>query len=103
MRSSASRYPTAAIANSRRVWAVSFPRLANSRSVALVQSVRSSMARPMANDPPFATLNHSAADLGTPESQTSRGLVLELAMSTRYAVVNLAVITIGFCAAYWEQ
>src|SRR5215203_5782454 len=34
------------------------------------------MARPMANDPPFATLNHSAADLGTPESQTSRGLVL---------------------------
>jgi len=61
------------------------------------------MARPMANDPPFATLNHSAADLGTPESQTSRGLVLELAMSTRYAVVNLAVITIGFCAAYWEQ
>jgi hypothetical protein len=24
-------------------------------------------------------------------------------MSTRYAVVSLTVITVGFCAAYWEH
>ena len=34
------------------------------------------MARPMANDPPFATLNHDTADLGIPKSQTPRELVL---------------------------
>jgi hypothetical protein len=33
------------------------------------------MACPMANDPPFAMLNHFAADLGIAESQQSRGLV----------------------------
>jgi hypothetical protein len=34
------------------------------------------MAWPMANDPPFATLNHFIADLGALESQPIRGLVL---------------------------
>jgi len=30
----------------------------------------------MANDPPFATVNHSAADLGIPKSHSIGGLVL---------------------------
>ena len=33
----------------------------------------------MANDPPFATVNHSAADLGIPKSHSIGGLVLPAA------------------------
>ena len=39
-------------------------------------SVRTAMAVPMANDPPFATLNHSASNSGIPASHNHRGLVL---------------------------
>jgi hypothetical protein len=36
----------------------------------------------MANDPPFATLNQFVADLGIPESQALRGLVLAVIAAT---------------------
>jgi hypothetical protein len=36
------------------------------RSFRLEKSVRTAIAVPMANDPPFATLNHVAGDLGIP-------------------------------------
>ena len=42
-----------------------------------VQSVRTAIAWPMANDPPFATLNQFVADLGIPESRALRGLVFK--------------------------
>jgi hypothetical protein len=38
----------------------------------LVYSVRTAMARPMANDPPFATLNHFEGDSRTGESDFLR-------------------------------
>ena len=42
-----------------------------------VYSVRTGTAWPMANDPPFAILNHFAGDLGIPgESQPLSGFVL---------------------------
>jgi hypothetical protein len=46
------------------------------------------MACPMANDPPFAMLNHFAADLGIAESQQSRGLVLYGSQEVCRAAVN---------------
>src|SRR5215469_7424790 len=57
---------TAAIASSRRACAASFARLANRRTSPAVKSVRTATAWPMANDPPFASLNHFAADSGIP-------------------------------------
>src|SRR5207344_3157413 len=41
-------------------------RVARRRSFWLEKSVRTAIAVPMANDPPFATLNHVAGDLGIP-------------------------------------
>jgi hypothetical protein len=42
------------------------------------------MAWPMANDPPFATLNHFVADLGIPEeSATARFGIKRLARADR--------------------
>jgi hypothetical protein len=35
----------------------------------------------MANDPPFATMNHCAADLGIPKSHSIGGLVPILIMT----------------------
>src|SRR5215217_7549487 len=46
------------------------------------------MARPMANDPPFATLNHDTADLGIPKSQTPRVLVLILSAASPFDPVG---------------
>src|SRR5579863_5180248 len=64
---------TAAIASSRRACAAFFTRCATRRTEPLVSSVRTTMARPMANDPPFATLNHFTGDLGIPlESDSLR-------------------------------
>src|SRR5271170_2696298 len=62
---------TAAIASSRRACAAFFTRCATRRTSPLVQSVRTTMARPMANDPPFATLNHFTDDLGIPSESVS--------------------------------
>lgn len=55
-----------------RACATSFDRLANRRTSPLVQSVRTAIARPIANDPPFATLNHCAGDLGIPRESINR-------------------------------
>src|SRR6185503_14728896 len=57
---------TAAIASSRRACAAFLTRVARRRSFWLEKSVRTAIAVPMANDPPFATLNHVAGDLGIP-------------------------------------
>src|SRR5277367_2786045 len=62
---------TAAIASSRRACAAFFTRCATRRTSPLVQSDRTTMARPMANDPPFATLNHFTGDLGIPSEPSS--------------------------------
>src|SRR4029453_4688892 len=59
-------FSTAAIANSRRACAASFTRVARRRSSRLEMYLRTQNSLPMANDPPFATLNHFAADLGIP-------------------------------------
>src|SRR5271168_5540686 len=40
--------------------------LRNPPNIAARTVLRTTMARPMANDPPFATLNHFADDLGIP-------------------------------------
>jgi hypothetical protein len=65
----------------------------------------------MANDPPFATLNQFVADLGIPESQALRGLVLAPARCTTRQqldrlnpaimayITHLHVATAGFVAA----
>jgi hypothetical protein len=45
------------------VRATSFACLANRRTSPAVKSVRTAIAWPMANDPPFATFNHFAGDL----------------------------------------
>jgi len=59
----AERFSGAAIASNRRACAASFARLAIRRNSPELKSVRTANAWPMANDPPFATLNHFAADL----------------------------------------
>jgi len=42
----------------------------------------------MVNRPPFATLNHFAADLGIPTSQDHRGLVLDYSPSSAIVFVR---------------
>jgi hypothetical protein len=49
------------------------------------------MAVPMANDPPFATLNHFAADLGIP----SESDLLRIGIKAEYLYVDLGNFNCG--------
>src|SRR6516165_7759324 len=83
---------TAAIASSRRACAASFARLANRRTSPAVKSVRTATAWPMANDPPFASLNHLAADSGIPPESGIQRLSISLLADHDVLVVLVAVV-----------
>src|SRR5207344_1737299 len=59
-------------------------RVARRRSFWLEKSVRTAIAVPMANDPPFATLNHVAGDLGIP----SESALLRIGISCEGSAVS---------------
>src|SRR6185436_17168399 len=47
-------------------------RLANRRTSPAVKSVRTAIAWPMSNDPPFATLNHAVSDSKNPQESNNQ-------------------------------
>ena len=58
------------------------------RTALLVWSDRTAIARPMANDPPFTTLNHFAGDLGIPEESDN----LRIGINDRPSILDLRLL-----------